>query len=655
MDELRYVAIFVVAMPLLAAIMIGLLNKRISTTVTNWLACVLVASSFVASLYILVGFITNKFSVWDNSIYVWGQSGALQVPVGFLIDRLSALMITVVTFVSLMVHVYSIGYMANDPGYQRFFCYISLFTFAMLMLVLANNFAQLFFGWEAVGLLSYLLIGFWYDRPTATFAGLKAFLVNRVGDMGFILGTAAIWFYFNSLQYATVFAELPNLIAKNYSLVMIPGYSWSAITFICICLFIGAMAKSAQVPLHVWLPDSMEGPTPISALIHAATMVTAGVFMVARMSPLFEYSAASLSFITIIGAITCLFMGILAVVQSDIKRIIAYSTLSQLGYMVVALGVSAYSVAIFHLVTHAFFKALLFLAAGSVILAVHHDQNIFNMGNLKKHMPITAITMLIGSLALVGFPGMAGFYSKDLIIAAAQNSVIPGARFAYYVTMGSVFITALYSFRLWFVVFCGEEKVHASVKKHLHESPAVVWVPLVLLAIPSVFIGILMINPILNDFFDGAISVNAQHNFLEIYGKQDYHGAFAMLLHGFTSLPFILLLLGIFTAWIAYVKFPSLPRRMQEHSKILATILRNKYGFDLLNEKLIMPLTRRIGNIFWHEGDIRGIDGVLVNGSANGIARFATLLRRSQTGYLYHYIFIMISGLVALLLWTIYL
>lgn len=655
MDELRYVAIFVVAMPLLAAIIIGLLNKRISTKTASWLACGLVAASFIASAYILIGFITNKFSVWDNSIYVWGQSGSLQIPVGFLIDRLSALMITVVTFVSLMVHIYSIGYMANDPGYQRFFCYISLFTFSMLMLVLANNFAQLFFGWEAVGLLSYLLIGFWYERPTATFAGLKAFLVNRVGDMGFILGTAAIWFYFNSLQYADVFAQMPDFIAKNYSLVMIPGYSWSAVTFICICLFIGAMAKSAQVPLHIWLPDSMEGPTPISALIHAATMVTAGVFMVARMSPLFEYSIDALSFITVIGSITCLFMGILAVVQSDIKKIIAYSTLSQLGYMVVALGVSAYPVAIFHLVTHAFFKALLFLAAGSVILAMHHEQNIFLMGNLKKYMPVTALTMLIGILALAGFPGLSGFYSKDLIIAAAQYSTIPGAKFAYYTTLGSVFITALYSYRLWFVVFCGKERMHDSVREHLHESQAVVWLPLVLLAIPSIFIGMLMISPILNNFFHGSISVNEHHNFLEIYANHDYHGAFKMFVHGFTSMPFILLVAGMITAWISYVRYPSLPLRIKKHTQTLAAILQNKYGFDLLCEKIIMPITRGMGNIFWRDGDIRCIDGVLINGSANSIARFSMLLKRAQTGYLYHYIFIIISGLVALLLWTIYL
>jgi NADH-quinone oxidoreductase subunit L len=654
MDELRYLAIFVVVTPLLGAIIIGLLNKRISRDVTNWLSCGLIASSFVASLYILIGFILNRFISWDSTIYVWGQSGTLQIPVGFLIDGLSALMITVVTFVSLTVHVYSIGYMAHDSGYQRFFCYISLFTFAMLMLVMANNFAQLFFGWEAVGLLSYLLIGFWYDKQSATFAGLKAFLVNRVGDVGFILGTAAILFYFNTLQYSQVFSQIPSFMAKSQTLMMIPGYSWNAITFICISLFIGAMAKSAQVPLHVWLPDSMEGPTPISALIHAATMVTAGVFMVARMSPLFENSEVALSLMIVIGTITCLFMGILAVVQSDIKRIVAYSTLSQLGYMVIALGVSAYAAGIFHLVTHAFFKALLFLAAGSVILAVDHEQNIFKMGNLKKYMPITTITMLLGTLALVGFPGTSGFYSKDLIIAAAHNSTLPAANLAYYVALFSVFITSLYSFRMFFVVFYGRGNTPEFNRKNLRESPIVILAPLVLLAIPAIFIGIIMIGPILNDFFKTAIFVNASHNVLGLYRQEEFHGVIYMLKHGFTALPFLMLLLGAVTAWVFYVAVPGLPKKLQKHSTIIANILFNKYGFDLFNEKIIVPTVRAAGKLFWRGGDIACIDGVMVNGTANSIGKLAVFMRNSQTGYLYHYIFIMVAGLVGLLLWTLY-
>lgn len=653
MDNLRYLALVVVLAPLCGAILVGLINKRMPIKVTKWLTCSLIAVSFAASAYILFGLLIGKFVPWDNTIYMWGKSGALEIPVGFLIDRLTALMITVVSFVSLMVHIYSIGYMHDDPGYHRFFSYISLFTFSMLMLVMANNFAQLFFGWEAVGLLSYLLIGFWYNRDSANFASLKAFLINRVGDVGFILGIAAILYNFHTLHYATVFAHVPAFIAENHMIVA-PGIEWTAITFICICLFIGAMAKSAQIPLHVWLPDSMEGPTPISALIHAATMVTAGIFMVSRMSPLFEHSNTALSFMLLIGAVTCVLMAILAVVQTDIKRIIAYSTLSQLGYMVVALGVSAYSAAIFHLFTHAFFKALLFLGAGSAIIAMHHDQNIFNMGNLRKYMPITTASMILGTIAIIGFPGTSGFYSKDMIISAARNSSITFAPFAYKMTLLTVFITSLYSFRLLFVAFFTHERMSDEVRDHLHESPKVVWVPLVILAIPSIIIGMIMVTSVLNDLFGTALLVLPEHNALTIF-KDEYHGRFMMLLHGFISWPFACILLGFAVAWLCYIKYPLLPKVLQQDAKVVAKILAAKYGFDAFNEKIVMPLVRSLGRVFWQKGDVEYIDGYMINGTANTIGRVAVLLRNAQSGYLYHYVFIIIAGLLVLLLWTIYL
>ncbi len=641
MDELRYFALCVVITPLLSAIIIGILNKRLPRELTHWLACLLMATSFIASLYILIGFITGRYELWDQTIYLWGQSGSLEIPVGFLLDRLTALVITVVTFVSLTVHVYSIGYMHDDPGYQRFFCYISLFTFSMLMLVMSNNFAQLFFGWEAVGLLSYLLIGFWYHKSTATFAGLKAFLVNRVGDIGFIIGIAAIWHYFDTLQFATVFTQVPTLVAQQQT---------GAVTFICICLFIGAMAKSAQVPLHVWLPDSMEGPTPISALIHAATMVTAGVFMVARMSPLFEYSTTALNLLVIIGSITCLSMGILGVIEKDIKRIIAYSTLSQLGYMVVAAGVSAYAAGIFHLVTHAFYKALLFLCAGSVILAMQHEQNIFNMGNLKKYMPITYACMLIGTLSLIGFPGTSGFYSKDLIIAATRNSNLVTAYFAYWVTLFSVFITTLYACRLNMVVFNNYERMQYSVRSELHESPTVVLAPLILLAIPSIIIGYILMNPVLNNFFQNAIFVLPEHDVILRFAQKDFNGTFDMFWHGFFSWPFLFILSGALLAWLCYMRMPKFPQMLQSKLTILYGILQNKYGFDALNERIIVPLVRQISQICWKVGDILCIDGVLVNGSAKTVGATALLLQKLQTGYLYNYLLIMLAGLVVLLI-----
>jgi len=643
MDELKALSLLIVAAPLLGAVVTGLWGRYLGRSITHWLTTVLVGVSFVASSYILYGFFTGSLQSWNQTIYVWGKTGNLEVSLGFLIDQLSALMITIVSFISLMVHIYSIGYMRDDPGYQRFFSYISLFTFGMLMLVMANNFVQLFFGWEAVGVMSYLLIGFWFKRPTATFASLKAFLVNRVGDIGFILGIAAIVHYCGSLQYSTVFAAIPAMVQNQ-----------PALDLICFCLFIGAMAKSAQIPLHVWLPDSMEGPTPISALIHAATMVTAGVFMVARMSPIFEYSELVLSFITVIGALTCFFMGILGVVQRDIKRIIAYSTLSQLGYMVVALGVSAYAASIFHLVTHAFFKALLFLAAGSTIIALHHEQDIFKMGNLRKYMPITFITMLIGTIALIGFPGTSGFYSKDLIIDAVHDAHIPGAGLAYAAVLLSVFVTSLYSFRLLFVVFFTQERMSAEQREHLHESPPVIWVPLVLLAIPSLIIGAMLFKGVLTDFFADSIFVAPQHNVLLPLRQDPAYSAFTMFWHGFFCAPFVLALLGAFTAWVCYIKYPQLPALLQSRCQLVYSILINKYGFDKLNESIIAPGIRKLSAFCWRVGDMVCIDGVMVNGTARGIGMVANAVRKVQTGYLYHYAFAMIAGFFVLLVWLLH-
>jgi NADH-quinone oxidoreductase subunit L len=541
--------------------------------------------------------------------------------------------------------------MRDDDGYQRFFSYIALFTFAMLMLVMANNFLQLFFGWEAVGLVSYLLIGFWYKRPSATFASLKAFLVNRVGDFGFLLGIAAILMVFNSLDYGDVFAAAP--LVATLPVEIIPGSEWSVITLICILLFIGAMGKSAQAPLHVWLPDSMEGPTPISALIHAATMVTAGIFMVARMSPLFELSTTALSFVLVIGAITAFFMGLLGIVQNDIKRVIAYSTLSQLGYMAVALGASAYAAAIFHLMTHAFFKALLFLAAGSIIIALHHEQDIRRMGGLRRYMPITWITFLLGTLALVGTPGFAGFYSKDSIIEAVHFSQIPGSGFAYLAVLLGVFVTAFYSFRLYFLVFHGPERLDHHAREHLRESPGVVTWPLILLAIPSVVIGYLTIGPVLfGPLFEGAIVVNPARDGIE-HLAEHFHGPFSFAVHGLTGLPFWLALAGFGCAWYLYLKRPELPDRLRQRFATVYRILDQKYGFDEFNQAFFAGGSRQLGGLLWQRGDARLIDGWMVNGTAKAVGWLAARVRQVQSGYLYHYAFAMIIGLLGLLSWVV--
>ena len=638
----------IVLAPLVGSLIAGLF--KVSRCVAHTVTIIGVSISFVLSIFVFKFVILAGQGPINYTVYTWLISGDVKFQIGFLIDSLTVLMMLVVSFVSLMVHVYTIGYMHDDPGYQRFFSYISLFTFSMLMLVMSNNFMQLFFGWEAVGLVSYLLIGFWYTRESAIFANLKAFLVNRIGDFGFLLGIAAVLMYFGSLDYARVFELAQQGQHRDTLVTLIPGYQWSILSVICILLFIGAMGKSAQFPLHVWLPDSMEGPTPISALIHAATMVTAGIFMVARMSPLYELSEAALSFILVIGAITAFFMGLLGLVQNDIKRVVAYSTLSQLGYMATALGASAYSAAIFHLMTHAFFKALLFLAAGSVIIAMHHEQDIRKMGGLRKYMPITFWTSLIGSLALIGFPGFSGFFSKDGIIEAVHHAYDiqrPGAHLAYYAVLTGVLVTALYSFRMFFLVFLGKERMDHHTQEHLHETPLVVTGPLVLLAVPSVLIGLVTLGPLLySDFFKGAIFVAEKHQAFEV---EHYHGPWSFLWHGLQQPPFWLAMLGLGIAYLFYILKPHWPALVAQRLKIIHLILLNKYGFDEFYQAVFARGTRDIGSGLWRNGDVTLIDGMMVNGIAQVVQFFSSVIRHLQTGLLYHYAFAMMIGLAVLL------
>ncbi len=647
---MRTIYLLIPLAPLAGAILAGFFGRLLGPLWTHRITIALMIASFAMSFVVFRDVAQGHF--FNGAVYTWLTSGETVFEIGFLIDRLSATMMVVVNFVSLMVHIYTIGYMRDDPGYQRFFSYISLFTFAMLMLVMANNFLQLFFGWEAVGLVSYLLIGFWYTRPSAIYANLKAFLVNRVGDFGFLLGVALVLVYFGTLDYAQVFALAPQF--AQHPIEIIPGFAWLLPTVICILLFIGAMGKSAQFPLHVWLPDSMEGPTPISALIHAATMVTAGIFMVARMSPLFELSETALSFVMVIGAITAFFMALLGLVQNDIKRVVAYSTLSQLGYMTVALGASAYAASIFHLMTHAFFKALLFLAAGSVIIAMHHEQDMRKMGALKKYLPITYWTAVIGSLALAGIPPFAGFFSKDAIIEATHASTLPGSAFAYLAVLSAVFITALYSFRLLFLTFHGKPRMDEETRHHLHEPSWVVTAPLVLLAIPSIYAGWAHIGPMLfGDWFSGSIVVAPAHDVLATL-RDEFHGSAAFAMHGLTTLPFWLAVAGIASAWLLYIVRPAWPARIRHSFAAIHTVLEQKYGFDRFNDWFFAGGARRLGGGLWKIGDVAVIDGFFVNGSARMVAWSSAIVRQFQSGYIYHYAFTMIIGVLLLMtLWFV--
>ena len=690
MTRIQALWLAVTLAPLAGALIAGLFGQVVGRRGAHWATIIGMVVSTVAAAVVFLDVLDGR--THEAPVYTWLASGNVRFEVGFLIDRLSATMMLVVAFVSLMVHVYTIGYMADDPGYQRFFSYISMFTFFMLMLVSANNFLQLFFGWEGVGLMSYLLIGFWYERPSATYAQLKAFLVNRVGDFGFLLGIALILMYFGSLDYLTVFKAAPTLAGNTID--VLPGGTWSLMTVICLLLFVGAMGKSAQFPLHVWLPDSMEGPTPISALIHAATMVTAGIFMVARMSPLYELSETALSVVMVIGAITALFMALVAIVQNDIKRVVAYSTLSQLGYMTVALGASAYAAGIFHLVTHAFFKALLFLGAGSVIIAMHHQQDMRHMGGLWKYMKITYFTTLIGAVASAGFPPLAGFFSKDSIIEAAHLSRLPGSEFAYFCVLACVFVTAFYTFRLLFMTFHGSERFHghghddhprdkdsqhghAPADDHHgsgkvshagpaasgvtspegapvppsgdpHESPAVVTIPLILLAIPSICAG-WFIGPVLfGGYFGSSIAVAPAHDVLAQLGK-DFHGVPGMIAHGFTTPPLWLAVAGLVTAWYLYLVRPDLPGAIQRRFRLIHTVLDRKYGFDEFNDWFFSGGARLVGGGLWKGGDVAVIDGVMINGSARAVGWIASIVRTLQSGFIYHYAFGMIIGILVLL------
>ena len=655
--------------PLVGSVLAGVFGTHFGG---NWLGRRITHSLTI--LGVLVAFILSAQTLWsvavdgarfNETLYTWMVVGGLKMEIGFLVDGLTAMMMCVVTFVSLMVHIYTIGYMEEDEGYNRFFSYISLFTFSMLMLVMSNNMLQLFFGWEAVGLVSYLLIGFWFNKPTAIFANMKAFLVNRVGDFGFILGIGLIAAFAGTLNYTEAFSKTADLAALT-----LPGTEWMLVTVICICLFIGAMGKSAQFPLHVWLPDSMEGPTPISALIHAATMVTAGIFMVARMSPLFELSDTALNLVLVIGAITALFMGFLGLIQNDIKRVVAYSTLSQLGYMTVALGASAYSVAVFHLMTHAFFKALLFLGAGSVIMGMHHNQDIRWMGGVRKYMPITWITSLLGSLALIGTPFFSGFYSKDSIIEAVAESALPAAGFAHFAVLAGVFVTAFYSFRMYFLVFHGAERYDQNPDAHHHdhahddghhdhtphESPWVVTVPLLLLAIPSVVIGYFTIDAMLfGDFFKDAIFVNEdKHETMHGLGHA-YHGAIAMAMHAFSTAPFWLALAGVVSSYYMYMINPAVPAAIKRACMPIYTLFENKYYMDWINENILARGARALGTGLWKGGDQSVIDGGIVNGSWKLVGAVSAMSRQLQSGYLYHYALAMIVGVFLLMTWFVWL
>lgn len=652
-NPLLALALLITLLPLGGSLLAGLLGKQLGRTLTHCIAISCVGLAFILSCYLFQVIVIDNHPIVDGTFYTWATAQLMQFDIGFLIDRLSATMAVIVLFVSLMVHLYTVGYMRDDPGYTRFFSYVSLFTFSMLVLVFADNFLLLFFGWEGVGLVSYLLIGFWFERESAVFGSLKAFLVNRIGDIGFLLGMAAVLMFFGSIHYPDVFQQIPYVVDKKIALF--PFLEVPVITLICILFFIGAMGKSAQVPLHIWLPESMEGPTPISALIHAATMVTAGIYMVARLSPLFENSETALSLVLVIGGTTALFMGFLAITQYDIKRVIAYSTISQLGYMAVALGASAYDAAIFHLVTHAFFKALLFLAAGSVIIALHHEQDMRKMGGLALYMPITYLTFVVGALALSAIPPFSGFYSKDVIIEAVQLSTLAGAKYAYFCVLAGAFITPLYIFRALFMTFHTRERIDPKLLAHVQESPWVIWLPLILLAIPSVIAGKILIDPMIFSqpkLLGGAIFVLPEHNVLA-HLSSEYHGANMMALQAGKTLTFWLSMAGILVAWL-FTTYTQWADALKTHFSWIYQILVRKYGFDDFNQIVLVHGTQDTGNLFYTVSDVKLIDGVCVNGSGRFIRWFAQTARRLQTGYIYHYALAMVLGILAFLAWYVW-
>lgn len=651
MENLHLLIPIIILSPLIGSIFAGVFRHQVGARGAHAITISGISLAFIASLVVARDFVLAGAPAVDITFYQWVASGAFNFHVGVLIDHLSSMMLVFVTFVSLMVHIYSMGYMSKDPGYQRFFSYVSLFTFAMLVLVLADNLMLLFFGWEGVGLVSYLLIGFWFNRPAAVTGSLKAFLVNRVGDVGFLLGIAMILMYFGSLNYQDIF---PNVTAVSHATIqIIPGVEWSVATMMCLLLLIGAMGKSAQVPLHVWLPESMEGPTPISALIHAATMVTAGIYMISRMSPLFELSATALSVVLIIGATTCLSMGILGVFQYDIKKVIAYSTLSQLGYMIAACGVSAFSAGMFHLFTHACFKALLFLAAGSVIIAMHHEQDIRKMGGLRKYMPITYVTFLIGALSLAAIPPFSGFYSKDSIIELVGLSNIPGSSYAYFCVTAGAFVTALYTFRVFFLTFHTRERMDEDTRRHLKESPWSVTIPLILLAIPSAILGFFMIEPMLArdpSLLGSSIVVAKQFNVIALW-REHFDGALSMMLETLTTLTFWLALSGVFVAWVMCARNPEFSEALKKRFSFLHHVMMKKYGFDDFNHFIFVRGTIGLGRFLFRQGDMRIIDGWIVNGIGRLVNWFSFVTRKLQTGYLYHYAFSMVIGLLVFLGW----
>lgn len=651
---MQSIILAIVLFPLLGSVIAGLFGKTIGRSGAHWVTSLGVAIAFILSCYLCYQIVFTGMPDADFNVYSWGVSGRFHFNIGFMIDHLSAIMLVVVNFISLAVHIYSIGYMKDDPGYQRFFSYISLFTFFMLTLVVANNFLQLFFGWEGVGLVSYLLIGFWFKRDSANVGSLKAFIVNRIGDLGFLLGIALLFSYTASLSYLDAFQAAPQLAQQTMTIW--PGTQCSVLTVACILLFIGAMGKSAQMPLHVWLPESMEGPTPISALIHAATMVTAGVYMVARMSPLFEYSQATMIFILVIGATSALFTGILAIVQNDIKRVVAYSTLSQLGYMVAGLGASAFAAGMFHLITHACFKALLFLAAGSVIVAMHHEQDMRKMGNLRKYMPVTYVCFLVGALALAAIPPFSGFYSKDAIINAVRLSTLPGARYAYFCVLTGTFVTAFYTFRAFFLVFHTKERMDTETRAHLRESPWAIWLPLVVLAIPSLFIGAALVGSILyqsQGLLGNSLLVLPQYDVLKELAA-GYKNPWDLIIEALHTFTFWFAISGILLAWICYIKVPQIPALMTKRFHWLYNVLLCKYGFDDFNQIVFVQGSQRLARIFFHIGDEKILDHQLVNGSGRAIAWASRMGRKLQSGYLYHYAFAMIIGLLGFLVWLLF-